>query len=223
MRSLLFMCIVALAAPTPALAQTVTCGDGTTSEAGRGACSHHGGVAKSRAPRQAEPKRETSPTKRETTKRDTSTTRADKGVRCSDGTYSSATGRGACSRHGGVADDLDRADTQRRDTQREPSGDRTDTSSTFVVRCADGTMSVGGRGACSHHGGIASSQARTESRDTRTTRTQRETKSDRPWWGDEGLREHEPMARCVDGTISYSKHHRGTCSNHGGVRDWLDD
>jgi hypothetical protein len=30
----------------PAHADTVTCTDGTTSESGRGACSHHGGVAK---------------------------------------------------------------------------------------------------------------------------------------------------------------------------------
>jgi hypothetical protein len=29
-------------------------------------------------------------------------------------------------------------------------------------------------------------------------------------------------ARCRDGTLSYSEHHRGTCSHHGGVADWLD-
>ena len=30
-----------------------------------------------------------------------------------------------------------------------------------------------------------------------------------------------PMARCNDGTISYSQHSRGTCSHHGGVASWL--
>jgi len=28
-------------------------------------------------------------------------------------------------------------------------------------------------------------------------------------------------ARCVDGTYSYSLHHSGTCSHHGGVKVWL--
>jgi len=28
-------------------------------------------------------------------------------------------------------------------------------------------------------------------------------------------------ARCRDGTYSYSKHRRGTCSHHGGVAEWL--
>jgi hypothetical protein len=28
-------------------------------------------------------------------------------------------------------------------------------------------------------------------------------------------------AQCNDGTYSFSQHHRGTCSRHGGVRTWL--
>jgi uncharacterized protein DUF3761 len=28
-------------------------------------------------------------------------------------------------------------------------------------------------------------------------------------------------ARCGDGTYSFSEHHRGTCSHHGGVSSWL--
>ncbi|MRH89824.1 DUF3761 domain-containing protein [Nocardia sp. SYP-A9097] len=28
-------------------------------------------------------------------------------------------------------------------------------------------------------------------------------------------------ARCGDGTYSFSQHHRGTCSHHGGVSQWL--
>ncbi len=28
-------------------------------------------------------------------------------------------------------------------------------------------------------------------------------------------------ARCEDGTYSFSKHHSGTCSGHGGVAEWL--
>jgi hypothetical protein len=28
-------------------------------------------------------------------------------------------------------------------------------------------------------------------------------------------------ARCSDGSYSFSRHHRGTCSHHGGVSRWL--
>lgn len=30
-----------------------------------------------------------------------------------------------------------------------------------------------------------------------------------------------PMAKCKDGTVSYSKHRSGTCSRHGGVSEWV--
>lgn len=29
-------------------------------------------------------------------------------------------------------------------------------------------------------------------------------------------------AKCRDGSYSFSTHHRGTCSRHGGVAQWLD-
>jgi Protein of unknown function (DUF3761) len=29
-----------------------------------------------------------------------------------------------------------------------------------------------------------------------------------------------PTAQCRDGSVSYSHHHRGTCSYHGGVARW---
>ena len=38
-----------------------------------------------------------------------------------------------------------------------------------------------------------------------------------PSCGKEHLR---PTAQCRDGSISYSEHHRGTCSGHGGVAHW---
>lgn len=45
-----------------------------------------------------------------------------------------------------------------------------------------------------------------------------------------GHRVHRPMlaparpsgasAQCADGSYSFSEHHRGTCSHHGGVSQW---
>jgi hypothetical protein len=77
-------------------AATVTCTDGTTAKAGRGACSHHGGVAKgdtsSSAPGAAPAN---------------TVGAAGAAAKCKDGTYSHSTHNGACAHHGGVAEWLD--------------------------------------------------------------------------------------------------------------------
>lgn len=31
----------------------------------------------------------------------------------------------------------------------------------------------------------------------------------------------DATAQCRDGTFSFSEHHQGTCSHHGGVETWL--
>ncbi len=36
----------------------------------------------------------------------------------------------------------------------------------------------------------------------------------------ESSRPPEATAKCGDGTWSFSQHHRGTCSRHGGVANW---
>jgi len=75
------LAVLAVCLALPAHAKTVTCQDGTTSKAGRGACSHHGGVAAGA----------------------TTETPATAGtVTCKDGSTSKK-GRGACSHHGGVS------------------------------------------------------------------------------------------------------------------------
>ena len=188
MRPTLVACIAALlATPAVGYAQSVTCADGTTSEAGRGACSHRGGLAKTRASRESQPQH---------------------GVRCGDGSWSTRTGRGACSHHSGIADDgpikpskIDRGHSVR--------------NSDVIARCEDGTISIAeGRGACSHHGGV--------DRHARPAPAQRTRTTTEPSPRDVDLGPAEPRARCRDGSLSYAAHHRGTCANHGGVREWLD-
>jgi len=156
--SIVIALFAVLAAPATSRADTVTCGDGTTSESGRGACSHHGGIAKARAPakhkkttRKAdvpvpreprhEPTRESRTTT--TTTRDrtpTPTKSVNIIVRCADGSISWATGRGACSQHGGVAEER---------VQRHEQG-------APMARCNDNTISYSAQhsGTCSQHGGV---------------------------------------------------------------------
>ena len=96
-------------------------------------------------------------------------------VTCNDGTTSTATGKGACSSHGGVKKPDTKSDTKASTTKSDaktpakpapatkPAGEpkaagKTATkpaSKTAMVKCTDGTMSKGGQGACSSHGGIA--------------------------------------------------------------------
>jgi hypothetical protein len=64
---------------------------------------------------------------------------------CKDGTKSAASGKGACSSHGGV----DSAATAAAKKAAKSKG-----KSAAQVTCTDGTLSKGGQGACSGHGGI---------------------------------------------------------------------
>jgi hypothetical protein len=96
-------------------------------------------------------------------------------VTCNDGTTSTATGRGACSSHGGVKkSDTTKAGTKSASTKAATTTTKAPTTTskspktadttkaktstttkTAMVKCTDGTMSKGGQGACSSHGGIA--------------------------------------------------------------------
>ena len=85
-------------------------------------------------------------------------------VMCSDGTTSTATGRGACSSHGGVKKAAtSKSESKPATTAAKPKTAETTkpkatgkpASKTAMVKCTDGTMSKGGQGACSSHGGIA--------------------------------------------------------------------
>ena len=156
-------------------AQTTTCKDGTTSTAaGRGACSGHGGVApaaKRAAVRAA---------KADVKAAKTAASTAAKEVKCTDGS-TSAGGRGACSGHGGIdrgatkatraeakADvkaakaDVKNAKAERPAVTRAAvvgSGAADDKNPAgAIAKCKDGLYShaKSRQGACGHHGGVAS-------------------------------------------------------------------
>jgi len=79
---------------TSSTPKTVTCKDGTTSTAGQGACSHHGGV---------KPATTHHSTSSSSTHGSSATNPKGATAKCKDGTYShSKTQSGACSNHGGV-------------------------------------------------------------------------------------------------------------------------
>lgn len=158
-----------LSAPAARAAEaaTVTCKDGTTSPGGRGACSHHGGVAKAAAataPAAAAP---------------------------APASQGGAAGTGAAA---------------------------------ATVTCKDGTQSKAGRGACSHHGGIATAGAAAPAPAAAAPAKAAPPAASKPAAATSAKSDDATgaTAKCKDGTYSHSQHHTGSCSHHGGVAEWLD-
>jgi hypothetical protein len=101
--------------------------------------------------------------------------------------------------------------------------------------CKDGTTSTAtGRGACSGHGGVqkagksaaAAAPASTESASPAAAPAPSAVASKAAPTAKSAATagNTDPMgatAKCKDGTYSKSKHHKGSCSHHGGVAEFL--
>lgn len=165
---------------------------------------------------------------------------------CKDGTTSAATGRGACSGHGGV----DRKATShtkkvvKSETKAAKAVTKTTAGAQVTKICADGTTSTAtGRGACSGHGGVKGAEATSKTSGTvipapstaapptsspvptASPRAQtRASTNSQVRAGNGGGEDNNPLgaiARCKDGMYSHAVHRRGACSRHGGVASWL--
>ncbi len=214
-RVLLLAAVVTAFVLAPAAADaakiSVICKDGTADEGGRGACSGHGGIdkaatAKAETKRAAEEKAAKAKAKKEMEE-----ARAKEKIEKVKG---QAEAKGA---------------KAKAKLEKEAEGGE--------VTCKDGTTAKAGRGACSGHGGVdragtvkagagaatTAVEKRAEHEGTRATRA-----AEGPAAAARGALEKAdpakgpPTARCKDGTLSYSEHHTGACSRHGGVEEWLD-
>jgi hypothetical protein len=161
---------------------------------------------------------------------------------CKDGTTSAATGKGACSGHGGV-DAKATSAAKKAEKKTEDAAKKADKAAAEVT-CTDGTMSKAGRGACSKHGGVkgsapvpaataapsvpasvpATSPARTKSEakskaPSATTTPAPATKSASNRGEDNDAT--DAIAQCKDGMYSHAANRRGACSRHGGVSKFL--
>ena len=100
--------------------------------------------------------------------------------------------------------------------------------------CKDGTTSTAtGRGACSGHGGVqkagksaaAAAPASTESASPAAAPAPSAASKAAPAAKSAATAGNtDPTgatAKCKDGTYSKSKHHKGSCSHHGGVAEFL--
>ncbi len=116
-----------------------------------------------------------------------------------------------------------------------------------TVVCTDGTSSAAGRGACSGHGGVAKAakhvkaekhvkaaehakvekkaeakkEAKTESKKESKKESKMESKKAAPAAHKGSADSAGATAKCKDGSYSHAKQHKGACSKHGGVAEWL--
>jgi hypothetical protein len=112
---------------------------------------------------------------------------------CADGTTSAATGRGACSGHGGVQ-----------------KATKSGTGATAPAAAAPAATPP----PASVSKPSATAPATTSVKSTPAAATSSATSGNTDPTG--------ATAQCKDGTYSKSQHHSGTCSGHGGVAQWLD-
>jgi Protein of unknown function (DUF3761) len=127
-------------------------------------------------------------------------------VACKDGSTSSATGRGACSGHGGVdksaksSSKAAKADTKvaKADAKADAKVAKADTKSD--VKASKAATKESKASAKETGKSANATAARTTAANTDPTNA---------------------TAKCKDGTYSHAATHRGACSRHGGVADWL--
>lgn len=158
---------------------------------------------------------------------------------CTDGSTTSATGRGACSGHGGINKAATRAVTkaQKKEVKAEQKAAVKEAKATGdQVACADGSMSAAGRGACSHHGGVRVAGAATVPTAHEST-LPASVPANAPARHESRAEPHaaaavasghaddnDPtgaIAECKDGLYSHATNRRGACSRHHGVAKWL--
>jgi uncharacterized protein DUF3761 len=138
-------------------------------------------------------------------------------VTCKDGSTSSATGRGACSGHGGVdksakaSSKTAKADTKvaKADVKADAKTAKADTKSDVKASKAATKESKAAEKATSK---AVSSDVKETGKSANATVARTTAANTDPT---------NATAKCKDGTYSHAATHRGACSRHGGVADWL--
>jgi hypothetical protein len=126
------------------------------------------------------------------------------GVKCKDGTMSSAAGRGACAKHGGVAGAAmaDAKKDARAATKAAAAADeKTESKATKAAERKTAKTSAAAKKAA------AAEKKEDATADKVASKT--------------AVAPTGATAKCKDGSYSTSKNRRGACSRHGGVASWM--
>lgn len=144
---------------------------------------------------------------------------------CKDGTTSAVSGRGACSGHGGVSTAATKAaqKTVKGEEKTAAATAKATPNAQVTVTCGDGTTSTAtGRGACSGHGGVKAAAATSKTTNAPVAPAVASAKSKVAGTGDtDDNNAAGAVAKCKDGKYSHAATHKGACSRHGGVAQWM--
>ena len=127
-------------------------------------------------------------------------------VTCKDGTTSAATGRGACSGHGGVDKAASKA------AKRAAKAAKADTKAEVKADTKEAKQDT--KAAAKETKAAEKAVSKSVSSDVRQTNKipNARTANTDPT---------NATAKCKDGTYSHAATHRGACSRHGGAAEWL--
>lgn len=132
-------------------------------------------------------------------------------VTCKDGTTSAATGRGACSGHGGVNKTATKA-AAKSDSKATAKAAKAEAKEAKSESKADTKADV--KAATKSSKAAEKSTSKAVSSDVKETgKTPKLTAANTD--------PTNATAKCKDGTYSHAATHRGACSRHGGVSEWL--
>lgn len=104
-----------------------------------------------------------------------------------------------------------------------------------TVVCKDGTSSASGRGACSGHGGVGKAAKHVKAakpakvvKHAKVAKTAKKAEPKKVSVMKSNAAKHAgtagstgATAKCKDGSYSHAKQHKGACSKHGGVAEWM--
>lgn len=134
-------------------------------------------------------------------------------ITCKDGSTSSATGRGACSGHGGV--DKAAAKAAKRSAKAAKAESRAEAKAENKAKQED-------KQEAKQETKAATKATRTAERPaSRSTSSDLRQPSRVPNATTANTDPTNATAKCKDGTYSHAATHRGACSRHGGVAEWL--
>ena len=127
-------------------------------------------------------------------------------ITCKDGTTSTATGRGACSGHGGVNKSAAKAaKSEAKSTTKAAKAETKEAKADTKADTKAATKSA--KSAEKATSKTVSSDVKETGKVATTTASNTDPTN--------------ATAKCKDGTYSHAATHRGACSRHGGVAQWL--
>ena len=148
---------------------------------------------------------------------------------CKDGSPSATSGRGACSGHGGV--DTKATKAAEKAAKAGKKAEKADEKAEKIeVTCSDGSKGMGGRGACSGHGGIGKMspvEKKAEMAEKKADAAKGESKvatAKVEKAAGKAKEDNNPagaIAKCKDGMYSHAANRQGACSRHKGVANWM--